>query len=536
MNISFFYMKKSKTLKKFLKKFSKNTVAQKILIWVVLFFLVFVLSLFVFRSQIQTLMSFPAAVYNVQNFVWYIEADIDFEKITFTNSRGNVIDGLVIDNKAEKTIYYFHWNWWPLSFFYSEIQYMSELWYNVIAYDYPGYGESEWFPDDAEVFATSYEFLQEAQKIMPIESENLIVWGYSIGTTVATDFAYKNDFDKLILIAPVYSRYEMSRFYFGFVLQKYLGLPDSLQNYKKIQTIKNPTLIIHGNADKIVPFSGWKKVYENSIADIKNFVEIDDFGHNYIIDYKGEYLRPYIIDFLQPEEVIQIDSEISTPEAIEKNIAKEDFSTNEENIAIPSQTGVTVEKFSANIWTEKDGAITQYVWPTVSFNDLTYIPSDLWAIESEYVIDSKGNGSLRYEANTALNKMATDFYKEFEEKIVVVSSYRSYAYQKWIKDRGCPDNLCSKAGFSEHQSWLAIDLWEASNYNQFMSQEKLKNYYEWLKKNSHLYGFHNSYQKWIDIDGYDREPWHWRYLWVPLSSQLQKSGQTFAEYYFSDNK
>jgi D-alanyl-D-alanine carboxypeptidase len=58
-------------------------------------------------------------------------------------------------------------------------------------------------------------------------------------------------------------------------------------------------------------------------------------------------------------------------------------------------------------------------------------------------------------------------------------------------------------------------------------------YYLWLVKNSHLYGWHNTYQKWVAIDGYEIEPWHWRYLWVEFATYLYENNMTIAEYAFT---
>ena len=91
--------------------------------------------------------------------------------------------------------------------------------------------------------------------------------------------------------------------------------------------------------------------------------------------------------------------------------------------------------------------------------------------------------------------MAKDFYNVLNTKLVVASAYRSYKYQVSIKKGGCPDNLCAKAGFSEHQSGLAVDLWEASTEYRWKTDLELKKYYKWLKNNAYKYGFHNTYQK-----------------------------------------
>ncbi len=183
-----------------------------------------------------------------------------------------------------------------------------------------------------------------------------------------------------------------------------------------------------------------------------------------------------------------------------------------------------------------DNSITKFVNPDVSFVDKEYVPENLEYIALEYVIDSKGNWQLRPIAKQYLEKMSEDFYKKFEKKIKVVSSYRSYKYQKWIKDRWCPDNLCAKAWHSEHQTWLAIDLWETTTNSEFMSKKHLIEYFQWLNKNAHKYGYHNTYQKWLEVDGYEIEPWHWRYLWVELATELKSKNMTLAEYYKKNKK
>jgi LAS superfamily LD-carboxypeptidase LdcB len=52
-----------------------------------------------------------------------------------------------------------------------------------------------------------------------------------------------------------------------------------------------------------------------------------------------------------------------------------------------------------------------------------------------------------------------------------------------------------------------------------------------MKENAYRYGFHNTYQKWVKVDWYEIEPWHWRYLWISLAKKLYDENITFAEYY-----
>lgn len=205
-----------------------------------------------------------------------------------------------------------------------------------------------------------------------------------------------------------------------------------------------------------------------------------------------------------------------------------------------TKTWVLEENLWENIWKinnfwdfSSDNSLQKFVNSKVSFNDKKYVPQDLVKFSSEFIIDTKGNQTLRKEASENLQEMWKKFFNETWEKIKVVSAYRSYEYQVWIKKWGCPDNLCAKAWFSEHQTWLTVDLWSASNQKTWKNDKKLSEYFAWLNENAHNFGFHNTYQKWLNVDWYDVEPWHWRYVWVEFATYLKQNNLTIAEYYNS---
>ena len=179
-----------------------------------------------------------------------------------------------------------------------------------------------------------------------------------------------------------------------------------------------------------------------------------------------------------------------------------------------------------------DTSYQKYVDPDVPFQELWYIPPDMRSLSLTYITDTRGDLRLRETAAMALEELAEDFYNHFWEKVVVVSSYRSYERQRQIKAGWCPDHLCAKAWYSEHQSGLAVDFWSASTEAYWQWSPRLMRFYDWLYDNAHLYGYHNSYQNGVEIDGYAVEPWHWRYLWVELATYLRENEITFAEYYY----
>jgi len=501
--------------------FSYSSAKDYVLSWRMIVFLwVFFVALclcyiFLFFSakRIETLITFPGRDFNLKQLsnhpAWLISA----ERLNIKSSSWENIHGIFLNNDAEKTVYYFHGNGATMDHFYTEMRYIADMGYNLIAYTYPGYGESTGMPHEERVSEFSEEFYAVMQREKGIKDEDLIIWWYSVGTAVAIDFAKDKDFDSLVLFAPLSSRYDMSAKAFWFPLQKLFFMKNSFISKETIKNIEEPTLIVHGNTDIVVPFDQWKEVFENSRAENKSFIEIDDFGHSLITERYGEVLEWYIREFLSWE-------------------VWEKYTFLDRATATKILTEIQNEKYIAKLDLESDDSYQKYVDPQVSFTEKSYVPKDMRKLEREHIIDTKGNAQLREKAAEAFESMAEAFYDEFSEKVVVVSTYRSYAYQAGIKARGCPDNLCAKAWHSEHQSGLGIDVWSASTKWYWDSSQRLTSFYSWLSENAHLYGFHNPYRNGREIDGYDVEPWHWRYLGVKLATYLHEKDITFAEYYY----
>ncbi len=183
---------------------------------------------------------------------------------------------------------------------------------------------------------------------------------------------------------------------------------------------------------------------------------------------------------------------------------------------------------------DADDSLHKFVSPYSPFANLNYKPVDLVPLEnSAYISVEWWVGSLRKEAADALMKMAVEFYEVFEQPISIVSSYRSYAYQKWLFSSYVETHWEAKARWfsakpwhSEHQLWLAIDVFDLSG----QPWGKREKYFQWMREHAHKYGWIQSYQKGIAVDGYIVEPWHWRYVGVDLATYLRENKMTFGEY------
>ena len=178
-----------------------------------------------------------------------------------------------------------------------------------------------------------------------------------------------------------------------------------------------------------------------------------------------------------------------------------------------------------------DSSLLRFVSRYNPLNNHNYAPADLESISGANINEAWRTVYLRVEARDALFVLADAFEKEFHEPLTVISGYRSAAYQKRMWDLGkCTSSLCAPPGYSEHQLGLAVDLFDASTEKDFYNNPRYVRYISWLKDNAHLYGWTQSYQKWVEIDTYEVEPWHWRYVGIPMATRLHDLGWTYSEF------
>lgn len=160
-----------------------------------------------------------------------------------------------------------------------------------------------------------------------------------------------------------------------------------------------------------------------------------------------------------------------------------------------------------------------------------YVPSNLVTINGyirvvDYVRDAFNE--LKSDATSlGLNIYASSGYRSYSDQNYIYNNYVS------MDGKDNADTYSARAGYSEHQTGLAIDL------NTVDSSFDGTNESNWVKDNCYKYGFVIRYPKGKDnITGYMYEPWHIRYVGKDLAKKLYNNGDwiTFEEYYGINSK
>lgn len=181
---------------------------------------------------------------------------------------------------------------------------------------------------------------------------------------------------------------------------------------------------------------------------------------------------------------------------------------------------------------DDDSSLYKYVNTNIPLHDNTYVPAILVSVDSPYVIQKNKWMELRPEANAALDDLAKAFFATFDKNLYLVSAYRSYELQQSLINAWCGSNRCAKPWTSEHQLGLAVDIHVWSNGKQSSSMSNKDSiYYKRLEQNAHKFGWHNTFQKGIHVDGQMEEWRHWRYIGKSFATKLWEQDITLAEYY-----
>jgi len=146
----------------------------------------------------------------------------------------------------------------------------------LVALSYRGYAGSSGSPSEHGLLqdaAAAYAFT--TARYAP---ERVVVWGFSLGSGVATAIAAEHPVAKLILEAPYTSTVDAASEMLKIVPVGLL-MRDSFHSDRRIANVHVPLLIMHGAKDPGIPIRFGERLFALA-HDPKRFVRFPDGGHN----------------------------------------------------------------------------------------------------------------------------------------------------------------------------------------------------------------------------------------------------------------
>ena len=159
-----------------------------------------------------------------------------------------------------KTLLYFHGNAGSLDNRIYKLNYFKNMDVNFLIIAWRGFSGNKGKPSEKGLYEdgkSTIKFL----KNLGVTEKDIIIYGESLGTGIATEIAQNRKFGGLILETPFTSMIEAAKNFYPYIPVGLL-LKDKYKNDKKIKNINIPIFVMHGEADQIVPFWMGKKIYE----------------------------------------------------------------------------------------------------------------------------------------------------------------------------------------------------------------------------------------------------------------------------------
>lgn len=221
-----------------------------------------------------------------QNFKFDLHANT--EEVSITTADGETINGIYHPGEKPTTILYFHGNAGSLKDWQYIARDFTDLGYGVLVIDYRGFGKSTGKISEDGLYLDGKAALQFLKNQKGTAVKDIIIYGRSIGSGVATELASNTQTKGLVLEAPFTDLKRLANQKMPLLLPT-LFLKYKFDNIGKINKVKSPILFIHGNRDDLIKPSHSEQLY-NTFTGKKKKLIIPKAGHNDVNSYP-EYHR-----------------------------------------------------------------------------------------------------------------------------------------------------------------------------------------------------------------------------------------------------
>lgn len=180
------------------------------------------------------------------------------ETVWFNSADGVRLNGFYFQSLSKPevaTIVFFHGNGGNIS----DVSWLGQRFakhgFNVLLFDYRGYGASDGVAgDESGLYAdgdAAVAFLVNEKKLRP---EQIVLYGHSLGTAVAADVASRGHFGAVVLESGFSSASSLASSALPWLPRwlHFLG-KNRFESARKLTKVKSPILIAHGDPDRTIP-------------------------------------------------------------------------------------------------------------------------------------------------------------------------------------------------------------------------------------------------------------------------------------------
>jgi fermentation-respiration switch protein FrsA (DUF1100 family) len=201
----------------------------------------------------RALMYFPERVRTAPAAAGFAQA----EEVTLDTADGERIIAWHVPPRGDKpVILYFHGNGGALRLRVDRFQRIATAGYGLLALSYRGYGGSSGTPSEAGLI----EDARAAYAYAAERYSGIVLWGESLGSGVAIALAAEKPVTRIILDAPYTAAVDVAAAVYWYLPVRLL-MKDQFRSDQRIRQVKVPVLILHGEADSVIPIDYGERLF-----------------------------------------------------------------------------------------------------------------------------------------------------------------------------------------------------------------------------------------------------------------------------------
>jgi fermentation-respiration switch protein FrsA (DUF1100 family) len=224
------------------------------------------------------------------------------ENVWFNSADGTRLNGWFFESQTKPelaTMIFFHGNGGNVSNVSWLAQRFAKHGFNVLIFDYRGYGASDGIAaKESELYAdgdAAADFVMHKKRV---RSEQIVLYGHSLGTAIVADVASRRAFGAVVLESGFSSASSVAMRALPWLPRflHFLG-KNRFESARKLNNVKCPILIAHGDPDLTIPTSEAQLLYE-AANEPRKLLIIPGAGH-VVFGSAGEQYLDQVEQFMR---------------------------------------------------------------------------------------------------------------------------------------------------------------------------------------------------------------------------------------------
>ena len=167
---------------------------------------------------------------------------------------------------------------------------------SVLLFDYRGYGKSAGSPSESKLYVDGLAVYDYATQQLNVPADRIALYGESLGGPYAADVAAHRPARCVVIESSFHSAASVANAIYRIPIGIFLG--NSLPTARSLERAKVPVLVMHGDADTVIPFRCGKQLYD-SLDGPKELYVVHGADHNEVPIVEGEKYFARVVTFVR---------------------------------------------------------------------------------------------------------------------------------------------------------------------------------------------------------------------------------------------